>query len=95
MDIQVSISLSRDDILNGALGYQIICETRESSVWDTRRCKNLWMSEFDSREREETEAIFKQCHSWYLKKGVPLEGITVSVDRLKLWYKIEEFCKKI
>ena len=71
--------------------YELICTTRESSVWDTMKRKRRWKAEFTEEERAKAEKIFRNARSWYLGRGVP-EEVRISYADFELWNKIASFC---
>lgn len=87
---KLEIVFDRDEI-EQKLAYRLICETRESSVWDTGRRRRRWVTEFTYREREAAARIFAQAHSWYLVKGLH-DSVRMSLGTLELWQKLEAFC---
>lgn len=76
------------------LPYRFLCETRECSVWNTGKRRRLWNKEFTKAEQIEAEKIFRQCHQWYLIKGLP-DKVTMSASTMALWDRLEIFCSLI
>lgn len=91
--MKLYLSLNEDEIRK-TLPYALICETRESSVWDTRKRRMLWKERFTESERDYASTIFALCHKWYLKTGVPDE-YKLSFKSLELWNKIAAFCMEL
>lgn len=92
--MRIMLHLSRDDIRE-QLPYELICTTRESSVWQTGKRRRKWIAEFSPAEREAATDIFRRSHSMFLTKGVPEEGILMSAKTYNLWQKIGIFCLEI
>ena len=89
----LEIVLEQDEIKEN-LAYQLICETRESSIWNTMRRKRRWTQEFSESERKAASRIFAQAHTWHLVNGLP-DSVRMSAGTLKLWHKLEVFCCSI
>lgn len=90
---KLEIVFERDEIEKN-LAYRLICETRETSIWDTMKRKRRWVQEFSANERAAASRIFAQAHSWYLVKGLP-DSVRMSVGTLELWHKLEAFCASL
>lgn len=88
--MQHFVKLSADEVRN-LISYQLICETRYGSRWDTGKRRREWVSMFSESERKSSTAIFKKAHEWTLTRGVPDE-VLMSTKTLKLWVKIGCFC---
>ena len=73
------------------IAYQMICQTRYGSVWNTMKCKLRWNKEFSDNEKEKAEKIFRQAHSWFVGKGIP-DTVRMDFPTFELWNKIETFC---
>ena len=71
--------------------YQMICQTRYGSVWNTMKRKLRWNKEFSDNEKEKAEKIFRQAHSWFVGKGI-LDTVRMDFPTFELWNKIEKFC---
>lgn len=84
------IEFTRDEV-ERLIPYRIVCETRESSVWDTMRRRRNWIAWFSDSEREACKRLFSQAHTWYLVKEVP-DDVTMSSKTFDLWQKLGEFC---
>lgn len=87
------IEFTRDEV-ERLIPYRIVCETRESSVWDTMRRRRNWAAIFPESERNACKRLFSQAHTWYLVKGVP-DTVTMSVKTYNLWQKLGVFCTLI
>lgn len=85
--------LSREDV-HKDIPYGVICETRESSRWDTGRRRRLWKELFTEKEREAATRLFGLAHRWYLTSGVPDE-VKMTLSTLTLWTKLGAFCASI
>ncbi len=88
------IELTHDEIVRD-IPYQIIAETTESARWNTGRCKRLYSELFTDEEKKQCSRIRSQARLWAFVHGVPNEGVKVSVQMLKLWHKLGEFCASI
>ena len=82
------------DEIRKQFAYELICMTRESSVWGTMRRRRRWSQEFTEAERKAATEIFRDCHKWTLTTGVPNEKV-MSVKRYLLWMKLENFCASL
>lgn len=91
--MNVMLMLSRDDIQK-EIPYGIVCETRESSRWETGRRKRLWNEMFNDKEKEACTRLFRNAKTWYLVKGVP-EKLALKPSTLLLWKKLGDFCAAI
>ena len=71
--------------------YNVICQTRYGSIWNTIQRKLRWETEFSEMEKFKAEKIFCQAHNWAVGYGVPA---IVRFDPFTylLWKKIELFC---
>lgn len=84
------IKMTGEDIRN-ELQYPLICETMESSIWNTGHRRRTYSETFARSEQKKISEIKKQAHNWYLVKGAPDE-ITMSYDTYMLWNRLAEFC---
>lgn len=91
--MKMMIVLTRDEIKE-RIAYAFICETRFGSRWNTMRRKRKWAQQFSEKERDKASKLFKLAHQWYLVTGVP-EEVTMSIDTLALWQKLEGFCASL
>ncbi|MBQ4447476.1 MAG: hypothetical protein II897_04195 [Clostridia bacterium] len=91
--MKMMIVLTGDEIKE-RIAYPLICETRYGSRWDTQRRKRRWTQQFSEKERDKASKLFKLAHKWYLVSGVP-EEVTMSIDTLALWQKLEGFCASL
>ena len=82
--------MTGEDIRN-ELQYPLICETMESSIWNTGHRRRTYSETFTRSEQKKISEIKKQAHNWYLVKGAPDE-ITMSYDTYMLWNRLAEFC---
>ncbi len=92
--MRLFIEFSHDEIQN-EIPYQIIAETTSRSIWDTGRRKRMFSQLFSKRERDACSKIRQQAHMWALVKGVPNEGVKMTMDTYKLWHKLAEFCASL
>lgn len=90
---KIDLVFSYDEI-HKKIPYDLICETRESRVWNTMHRKHRWSEEFTERERETARRLFRQAHTWYLVKGVP-NKVRMNTETYRLWLKIGEFCASL
>lgn len=74
--------------------YDLIAETAESSAWNTGRRKRLWTKTFNPTERDICNRLIRQAKTWVLRIGQPKQ-IFMTVDTLKMWQKLEEFCASL
>lgn len=88
--MRAEIVLTEDEVREN-IPYEIICVTKESSIWNTMRRKRMWKEEFTDAERSAATDIFRKAHSWTLVKGVPDET-RMSMKTYKLWQKLGCFC---
>ena len=90
--METQMLLNREEI--SELPYGLLCETRESSIWKTKKRKIWWNAQFTPAEQKEAEKIFKLCHSWYLTTGTP-EKYAASPATLFLWRRLGDFCMQV
>lgn len=91
--MKMMLVLSREEV-HREIPYAVICETRESSVWNTSRRRRLWKDMFTETEREAATRLFQMAHRWYLTTGVP-DKVTMTLSTMQLWQKLGEFCAAI
>ena len=87
---RLMIVLTGDEVRE-QIAYAMICETRESSIWNTMRRKRKWKMYFTDAERKAATNLFKLAHTWTLTKGVPNQVMMAS-STYDLWQKLEGFC---
>lgn len=92
--MKLLIEFSHDDIQR-EIPYQIIAETMSRSIWDTGRRKRLMAELFTKAERDHVSKIKAQAHSWALVKGVPQDGVKMTLSTYQLWHKLAAFCASI
>lgn len=92
--MKMFIEFSHDEIQNG-IPYQIIAETTSRSIWDTGRRKRLMSQLFSEAERRHIAEIRRQAHMWALVKGVPMNGVKMTISTYQLWHKLAEFCASL
>ena len=88
------IEFSHDEVQK-EIPYMIIAETTSRAIWDTGKRKRMMSQVFTETEREHISKIKAQAHQWALVKGVPLEGVKMTISTYKLWHKLAEFCVSI
>ena len=86
----IEIVLTNEEV-NQNIQYNVICQTRYGSIWNTMRRKLRWNEEFSEVERFKAEKIFCQAHKWTVGYGVP-ETVRLELFTFALWKKIELFC---
>lgn len=74
--------------------YQLICQTRYGSRWNTMRRKLKWNDEFTDDEKLKAEKLFSQSHSWSIGKGIP-NTVRMNLETYRLWDKIGKFCSTL
>ncbi len=88
----LEIILSENDI-KSLVPYQIISETRYSSIWDTSRRRRLWSESFSKNEEEICEKLFRQARRW------SINGITDSARftliEYEMWDRLAVFCMSL
>lgn len=89
--MKMYIELSHDEIQK-EIPYYIIAEITSRAIWNTGRRKRLFASLFTEAERDMVSKIKAQAHSWALVKGVPLEGVKMTISTYRLWHKLADFC---
>lgn len=92
--MKLRLEFSHDE-LRREFPYQIIAETTSSVRWNTGKRKRLWNNLFTEDERTACEVIRKQAHLWFVDKGVPKEGVSMSISTYTLWHKFAEFCASL
>lgn len=80
--------------VNKEIPYNLICQTRYSSIWNTMRRKLIWNAEFSDVERSKAEKIFNQAHNWSVGRGIP-ETVRMDIFTYNLWDKIATFCMSL
>ena len=89
--MKMYIELSHEEIQK-EIPYCIIAETTSRAIWNTGRRKRLWSQMFTERERETCAKIRRQAYNWALVKGVPDEGVKMTIGTYQLWHKFADFC---
>ena len=90
MDIEIILTSKE---INENIPYKMICETRYSNIWNTRKCKLMWNKEFTETEKEKAEKMFRQTYTWYTK-GIT-EFVRMDFATYRLWDKVARFCYSI
>lgn len=88
--MKLMMVFDHEDIIK-EIPYALICETHETSCWNTFRRKRFWNTVFNEKEQKACERLFRQAKSWHLSKGVP-DSLTLTKETLVLWKKLGEFC---
>lgn len=92
--MKLFIEFSHDEI-QMEIPYQIVAETTSRSIWNTGRRKRLMSQLFTESERRHIAEIRRQAHSWFLVKGVPNDGVKMTISTYKLWHKLADFCASL
>ena len=74
------------------ISYAMICQTRYSSIWNTRKRKTLWNKEFSDTDKLKAEEIFNQAYRWFVGKNDIPNTVRMDISTYKLWNRIEKFC---
>lgn len=82
-----------DDEINSKIPYSLIATIRYSSLWNSRKTKELYKNFFSESEKERAEKLFRQAHTWYIK-GAP-DSVYMDWDVWNLWCKIIDFCNLV
>ena len=91
--MRMMLVLNQDEIRE-QIPYQMICFARYGSSWNTMRRKRAWKEQFSEQEREASDRLFRMAYRWTLTTGVPDEQ-TMSLNTLRLWQKLGDFCGMI
>ena len=86
----IMITFSHDEIQR-EIAYALICETMESSRWNTEYRRRKFNETFTPEERKEISYFKRLAHLWYLVKGVP-ETVTMKYKTYLLWIRLGAFC---
>lgn len=89
--MKVILWLSQEEV-HKKIDYSLICETMCSATWNTGKRKRLMKQFFTESEIEKVYKLKQQAYTWTLTKGVPKEGVKLSVNTLSLWTKLADFC---
>lgn len=90
--MKFQIEFTKDEI-NAKIPYDLITTIRHSSLWNSRKTKEIYKNFFSESEKERAEKLFRQAHTWYIK-GVS-ESVCVDLDVWNLWSKIIDFCSMV
>lgn len=85
----LEIILSSDDIKR-MVPYQIIGETRYSSIWDTSKRRRLWNESFSKEDEDTCEKLFRQARRWFVN-GVT-ESARFTLAEYEMWDRLTVFC---
>ena len=64
------------------------------TMWDKKsygRVKREYLKEFDEAERAKIAEIYKRCYSWYLRTGIPHNGVRMKHKTYKLASRAANF----
>lgn len=92
--MKLILELSHDEVCE-RIPYQLVCETMCGSRWNTGKRKKLMKERFTEKEIDKIYKMKSQAYSWTLTKGVPLEGVKMSINTLGLWEKLAAFCMEL
>lgn len=92
--MKIFLELSQDEVY-AKIPYSLICETMCSATWNTGKRKRLMKQFFTESEIKKLSSLKQQAYTWTLTKGVPVDGVKMSVNTLLLWGKLAEFCMMI
>ena len=90
---EVYLVLSNDEV-NARIPYQVICEGRYGSHWNTMHRKRRWLTEFTEEERAAASRLFDMAYTWAMRTGVP-DTVRVQPSTLALWLKLGALCASI
>ena len=93
MKLSLMYTLETPEEIKRHLGYDLICCSIGSSLWDTGKVKRPFMQNFTPEERKQVGQIYRKARTWYLVKGLP-EKVELFEDEYKLWQKLRDFCAK-
>lgn len=72
--------------------FILICETRNSSRWETGRRRRMYNQVFTEQEKKKIPELCRKAHIWAISKGVPAKGVKMTLSTYKLWHKLAHFC---
>lgn len=90
--MKFSIEFTKDEI-NAKIPYDLIATIRYSSLWNSRKTKEIYKNFFSELEKEKAEKLFRQAHTWYIKSAS--DSVHMSFDVWNLWCKIIDFCNLV
>lgn len=90
--MKFQIEFTKDEI-NAKIPYDLITTIRYSSLWNSRKTKEIYKNFFSESEKEKAEKLFRQAHTWYIK-GTP-DSVCMDLDIWNLWSKIIDFCNLV
>lgn len=90
--MKFQIEFTKDEI-NAKIPYDLIATIRYSSLWNSRKTKEIYKNFFSEFEKEKAEKLFRQAHTWYIK-GVS-DSVCMDLDVWNLWCKIIDFCSMV
>lgn len=87
----VTFNFSRKEV-EERIPYALICQTACGSKWDTARRRRMAREFFESKEINRLSGLINQSKKWYLRTGIPMEGVSMTSDTYDLWQKFGQFC---
>lgn len=95
MTVTVTIHFSHEE--QHEIPYQIIGETVSSSRWNTVSRGRKYDAYFSAEEKKNIAEYQIASHSkrWYICRGFPKDGYTMSTEEYALWLKLAKFCSEL
>ena len=90
----IFLYFSHDEICN-EIPYMMIAETTSRSVWNTGKRRRLWSQTFTEKERAACRKLRQQANLWALVRGVPKDGVSMTVKTYNLWHRFADFCANL
>lgn len=91
MKIETHFKFSGEEF-NSVLHYQLIATCVGGSQWGTGTIKRKIKEQFDDKEIEVIDKIYRKCSKWYLKSGTP-EEYEMNSTELDIWRRLYAFCR--
>lgn len=92
--MDIWLHFSQDEVIRN-IPYKIVCETKEGSRWETNRRRRAFSWSFSENEKKKVNDLCHKAHAWMLGKGVPADGVKMTVSTYELWMKLANFCASI
>lgn len=92
--MKMYIELTQEEIQR-KIPYAMVCEGMCGASWNTGRRKRLMKETFTEEEIAKLSKLKAQAYSWYLVKGVPMNGVKMTLGTLALWQKLGDFCASL
>lgn len=93
----VYIEFEHDEVRD-KIHYDLIAETfsRGSRPTQTMRGKRIFKEMFpDKSEQEKVRDLVRKAKSYAYTKGVPLEGVRMTVNTFNTWVKLAHYCMEV